>query len=166
MKILLTIFVLFFSSSVLAGDDLSGKSIVCGVTLEYLCNKFENSGECPDTPNQEVIMAIEFKNNDQASYYDYDGLFFNMPKENIEVPLFYKTDLQSIMIYQSKTDKDAKYIFKIDRKSLNFRIAEEGGTELPIGNSCLVYNNYEDINKSIIKMKNKIIAELTKDNKL
>ena len=170
LKTLLTIFVLLFSSSVVANDDLSGKSIVCGTTLEYLCNVFGNQGECPDSPSQEVIMAIEFKNKHQASYYDYKGIFFNMPEENIEVPLFYKTDLQSIMVYFDKLDKDAQYIYKIDRKSLNFIFGEnyyEGGSyELTIGDSCIIYENYENIKKNIIKMKNKIIAEITKENKI
>ena len=166
MKTLLTLFVLFFSSSVFANEDLSGKSIVCGTTLEYLCNVFGNKGDCPDSPNREVIMAVEFTNKDQALYYDYKGTFFNSKKNIIEYPFFYKTNLESIMLYHDITDQDAKYFLKINRTTLDSKFAEEDGYDLPIGKSCLVYKNYEDINDNILKMRDKIIAEITKDNKL
>ena len=164
MKTLLTLFVLLFSSSVVAGDDLSGKSIVCGIKLLDLCKMFKTEDKCLDVPNVEFIMPIEFKNKDQASYYDYMGFFFNQLEEDNEVPLFYHTDLQSIMVYSDKRDKDdMPHLLRIDRKSLNFIFY---GGEYPIGNSCIVYDNYEDIHNNILKMKNKIIAEITKDNKL
>lgn len=165
MKTLLTLFVLFFSYSAVASDDLSGKSIVCGATLEYLCDKLGNNSKCLDTdnPNQEMIMAIEFKNKDQASYYDYKGMVFAMHPSNIEMKLFYKTDLESIIINFEKLDKDSNYILKIDRKSLNYIINDTEEYEIPIGDSCIIYENYEDINNNIIKMKNKILTDVHLD---
>tara|TARA_B100000575_G_C22819182_1_gene481976 strand:- start:89 stop:598 length:510 start_codon:yes stop_codon:yes gene_type:complete len=169
MKIILTLFVLLFSSSVVASDDLSGKSIVCGMTSDYLC-ELNSEEDCPFKSNQEIIIAIEFKNNNQASWYDYDGIFFNQPKDNPEVPLFYKTDLQSIWFYSEKESINniSDSLFAIDRKSLIFYYVydDDSETVIDIGEQCVIYDNYEDINESIIKMKDKIIAEITKDNKI
>jgi len=170
MKTLLTLFVLFFSSSVVARDDLSGKSIVCGMTSDYLC-ELNLEDDCPFKSNQEIIIAIEFRNKSQASWYDYDGTFYNQPEDNPEVPLFYKTDLQSIWFYseEESINNISDSFFKIDRKSLNFHYSNGEDSEttvIDIGEQCVIYDNYEDINESIIKMKDKIIAEITKDNKL
>ena len=70
------------------------------------------------------------------------------------------------MLYYDNTDPDAKYFLKISRTTLDSKLGEEDGYDLLIGESCIVYENYEDINDNILKMRDKIIAEITKDNKL
>ena len=55
MKILLTFFILFFSSSVIASDDLSGKKIVC----------FKES------PSDDTVYLIGFDFKNRSSVYVY-----------------------------------------------------------------------------------------------
>ncbi len=159
---------MFFSSLAVANDDLSGKSIVCGMSSDDLCALHKDE-DCSFIfkSNQEIIIAIEFKDANQGSWHDYKGKFFYQDENNPEVPFLYKTDLQAIALYffeDNIGDIDLVPTFKIDRKSLSILYNES--EFLNIGEQCVVYDNYEDINESIIKMKDKIIAEITKDNKI
>lgn len=173
MKILILIPVLLFSINILAKDDLSGKSIVCGATLKYICDVLGNNGSCAEEPNQEIIIAVEFENDQQAIYHDYKGLFFGSSNmdypEGLIIPLFYKTNLESIIIYTEEDFLKAnkmKYFLKINRETLDFKLGFGNELDLKIGENCLIYDNYEKIDDNILKMKNKIITQITKNNKL
>jgi len=153
--------------NILAKDDLSGKSIVCGTTLKYICDVIGNNGRCAEEPNQEVIIAVEFENDQQAIYHDYKGIFFGSSNmdypEGLIIPLFYKTNLESIIIYY---EQETEYFLKINRETLDSKLGFGNGFDLKIGESCLIYDNYEKIDNNILKMKNKIITQITKNNKL
>lgn len=167
MKILILILVLLLSMNILAKDDLSGKSIVCGTTLKYICDVTGNNGKCAEVPNQEVIIAVEFENDQQAIYHDYNGIFFGTSNWDNQIPLFYKTNLESIIIYADEHfEQEMKYFLKINRETLDSKLGFGNGFDLKIGESCLIYDNYEKIDNNILKMKNKIITQITKNNKL
>ena len=146
MKTLLTLFVLLFSSSVVAGDDLSGKSIVCGKIVED-----------PELIKREIryyVFGYDFLKNNIVKLYDHNGVFTNDP-EGSTVDFTYKTNLVSIFIEGSKS--------YIDRKTIDFINAE--GEKIFSGEDCIIYSN-ETIGLNLIKMEQKLITEITKDNKL
>jgi len=142
---------------VVAKDDLVGTSIVCGEILE---------------DQKYVIFGLEFEKDNEISFYDQTGHFFN-DKEN-RIGLLYKTDLLFIKIYYhweydgqeitSPLENDDIYpVFHIDRKTINFINPEK--KEIIKGDNCIVYRN-ETIGLNLIKMQKKLIDEITKDNKL
>ena len=83
--------------------------------------------------------------------------------EGLIIPLFYKTNLESIIIYY---EQETEYFLKINRETLDSKLGFGNGFDLKIGESCLIYDNYEKIDNNILKMKNKIITQITKNNKL
>ena len=169
MKTLLTLFVLLFASSVVAEDDLNGLSIVCGALFEQLCKEPElplDEYECASPEDREseseyLIFGIEFEDKHKLSFYDTTGVFFAMSPDNPKVPLFYKADLDSILMNYEDDFKDPT--LTIDRRSLNLSIKDKVFFK---GNYCIVYKENENIENKLIKMKNKLIAEKTKDNKI
>ena len=71
-------------------------------------------------------------------------------------------------IYKRKYSsiKIIEYFLKINRETLDSKLGFGNGIDLKIGKSCIVYDNYEKIDNNILKMKNKIITQITKNNKL
>ena len=151
MKILLTLFVLFFSSSVVAGDDLSGKSIICG---EIDDNKKIQVFGVGFLKNYKVKMIVETV--DESETLDSDN---SSEREN----LYYETSHSLIKILI----KNKSNFIHINRTSLNVIFYNElKETTLEIsGENCLVYNE-ETVDINFKKIKQKLITEITKDNKL
>ena len=155
MKILLTLFVLLFSSSVVAGDDLSKKSIICGKINE---NKIL------------VIQGYDFISNVNAEIYFYDNLDDKVkivPDNDFK----YETNLSQIKIIRF-LDKSKKHLSKkytvIDRETL--QVSWYDGTEISIlykgnSNNCKV-RRYENIIDNLNEIKKELIQELTKNNKI
>ena len=136
MKILLTLFVLFFSSSVVAGDDLSGKSIICG---EIDDNKKIQVFGVGFLKNYKVKMIVETV--DESETLDSDN---SSEREN----LYYETSHSLIKILI----KNKSNFIHINRTSLNVIFYNElKETTLEIsGENCLVYNEETvDINFKI-----------------
>ena len=102
MKILLTFFVLLFSSSVLAGDDLTGKKIFCKAKLV----------------DKDLMYAagIIFRGTDYLGYY-----FQTSIDEKKYFVLKYKTSPMLIKIY----NPGGEHIFDIDRKNLGITFHKE-----------------------------------------
>ena len=145
MKTFLTLFVLFFSSSVVAGDDLSGKSIVCGIIVE--------DSELIKREIRYYVFGYDFLKNNIVKLYDHNGVFTNDPGSTLDFT--YKTNLVSIFIEGSPGYIDRKTIDHISDK----------GEKIISGEDCIIYTN-ETIGFNLIKMEQKLITEITKDNKL
>ena len=147
MKTFLTFFVLLFSSSVVAKDDLVGTSIVCGKILED--QKYK-------------IQGYEFLKDNNFGYHEFvdGGKFWNVPLGE----LIYKTDL--LYIYIHNVDNLDSIWLQISRKTLDTYIPDE---DYPIlvfkGDNCIIYKN-EKIGINLIKMQKMLIDEIQKDNKL
>ena len=98
MKILLTLFVLLFSSSVLA-DDLSGNKIFCKIT--------EN--------NSIELIGIEFHSSDRVKFYSESN------KDKLSVRHHkYLTTTSEIQIITSIDDLKMT-IYRIDRRNLEIK---------------------------------------------
>ena len=86
-------------------------------------------------------------------------------------PTFEKTNLDNIFISRRNTtwrkiiNENEPGFLQIDRETLNVTIHDEAVDDeyLFNGENCLVYNN-ETIRTNMIKMKQKLIDERSKDN--
>ena len=145
MKILLTFFVLLFSSSVYADDSLDGKSIICG----YI-EKDQNI----------ILLGIEFLEDNKVEMYNRD---LNSLSEEFNTSFFYQTSFSLIKII----NENEPGFLQIDRKTLNITIHQEtvDAEGLFNGENCLVYNN-ETIGMNMTKIKQKLINEIKKGNKI
>jgi len=145
MKKALIILVLFFSSALIAkDDDLNGKSIICGYIEE----------------NQKIfILGFEFLENNKVEMYNE----LNSVSEALNTSLFYETSFSLIKIHN---DNEPGFL-QIDRKTLNITGHEKTGDveDFINGENCLVYNN-EKIGLNMIKLKQKLIVEIKKGNKI
>lgn len=102
MKILFAFFILFFSSSVLAGDDLSGKKLYC-------------LGD----PKEAKNYAFIFETEKQVKIYETSSDSTYRTLANIE----YWTDIDKITVgFTAKITpiREWESIYYIDRKSLDF----------------------------------------------
>ena len=108
MKTLLILFVLFFSSSLLAEDDLSDISIVCGEVIED--QKYQ-------------IQGYEFLKDNNFVYHEFvGGKFWNLPLGE----LIYKTDL--LYIYISRQKSIQFQTFRQQMRSVGMRPDRKGET--------------------------------------
>jgi len=148
MKILLALFVLLFSSLVVAEDDLNGTSIVCG--------KIVKADEHPEMNKYGIeyfVLGFDFLKNNIVKLYDNNGIILGEP-DGSTFDFTYRINLVSIFI--------EKWLF-IDRKTIDFINAE--GEKMWSGEDCIIYKD-EKIDMNLIKMEKKLINEITKDNKL
>ena len=102
MKILFAFFILFFSSTVLAGDDLSGKKLYC-------------LGD----PKEAKNYAFIFETENQVKIYETSSDSTYRTLANIE----YRTNIDEIIIeYSAKIKPPNEWLgyYYINRKSLYF----------------------------------------------
>ena len=95
MKILISIFILFFSFSSLAGDDLTGKAVYC--YKEY------------DTPIAASAFGIKFVSKNEAIFY-----LERNQKPQEELKRSYTTAAEMISV----NDQYGKNLISINRKNL------------------------------------------------
>ena len=126
MKTLFTLFVLLFSSSVVASDNLSGKKIVC----------FK-----PMSSNDTVyLIGFDFKNLSEVSVYTETN---NDPL--VITNMYYKTSTSKIEIKWLNNT----WFYKISRKTLE---VEGRYKSSYLGNQCsLVTENITDIFQKYLK---------------
>ena len=148
MKTLLTLFVLLFSSSVAAKNTLVGVSYLCA---------FEEH-------NKYNIIGFGFLENNRIRGVQGDinaGITLNsgdIPKRIIE----YETSPISIKIFV----KNESEFIKINRKSLELSFHKNSKDLGSIsGSNCEIYK-IGNIETNFEKLKEKLITELSKDNKL
>ena len=110
MKTLITLFVLFFSSSVIASDDLSGKKIFC----------FKES------PSNDTVYLIGFDFKSRSNVYVYTETN-NAPLEVRNMS--YKTSASKIVLEMVAF----QWWYKISRKTLE--VNNNYGTDFS-GNQC------------------------------
>ena len=123
MKTLLTLFVLFFSSSIIASDDLSGKKIVC--------YKKSSSGDTV------YLTGFDFKNFMDVYVYTESN---NRPLDITSMS--YKTSASMIIVGINSN-------YKISRKTLE---VESRYKSSYLGNQCsLVTENITDIFQKYLK---------------
>ena len=140
MKTLLTLFVLLFSSSVFAGDDLTGKKLICIIDASKVYNMtFSFTG--PEKVNS------YFSEQDSTIYSYNNQLYIALPtKINI---LF----------------SDATY--SIDRKTLKLNASEPGKKEVFESGTCELFNLNEDQLLLYLKtLVNQQIVDLKVGNKI
>ena len=155
MKILFAFFILFFSSSVLAGDDLSGKKLYC-------------LGD----PKEAKNYAFIFETENQVTIYETSSDSTYRTLENIK----YSTDIDEIWVeFTAKITPPNEWLgrYYINRKSLDFIrdpskfTAEENKTgrfKLITLASCEVTT--EDPLKVISTIALQQIENIKKENKL
>ncbi len=118
MKTFLTFFVLLFSSSVVAGDDLTGKKILCIRIVDVV-----------------RIMSLEFVDKNLVEYSFYTSrtnntykALWNYNADQINVKIFDPDDLNN-------------YAYIIDRKNLEVRDAAGAYRFFPRHCELIVYGN-------------------------
>ena len=132
MKTLLTILVLLFSSSVVAGDDLTGKKLFCIVDATKAYN-----------------MAINFHSNDKVNIF--------LSQLNSQIYTF--KDLEYLALPSSISIFNTDFTYLIDRKSLKLIEVDRNKKEESELSFChLVEGNImkllrETMNQQIIKLK-------------
>ena len=140
MKTLLTLFVLFFSSSVFAGDDLTGKKIICGF--------FDHDTQIVK------VNAWDFISDDRVLFYP------KMWEYN------YEAGPTSIFIYYDNKNAIRN---KISRKNLEVThthyTADSEQQILYKSEQCKI-SEVKDTNDSISLFKEVILIDLKKDNLL
>jgi len=146
MKILLTIFVLFFSSSVVA-EQLKDTSFICGVIIE--------DEEFPIRKNYR-ISGFEFLDNNEVIIHDDKNGF--LLGEETSMNLIYKAEHTLIIIFY-----DGLGTFAINRQTLD--IIDDNENILIKGKDCTVYKN-ESFDISWKRKTLKMVEEIRKDNKI
>ena len=148
MKTLLTLFVLLFSSSVVAKNTLVGVSFLCS---------FEEHGKYN-------ILGFGFLENNRIRGVQGDintGITLNsgdVPNRIIE----YETSPISIKIFV----KNESEFMKINRKSLELSFHKNSKNLGAIsGDNCEIHKD-GNIEENFEKFKEKLVTELTKDNKI
>ena len=138
MKILLTLFVLFFSSSIYAGDNLGGKKIFCSKETDY----------------NAILIGFSFTNSSEVIIY----------KETINIPLrkiTHKYKTSAVKIHITDYIKTGTKYYIIYRKTL--AVAPQGYTS-----SLWDFNegDCELIEGSIVELFNEYLKHFKKDNKI
>ena len=145
MKTILTLFVLLFSSSVFAGDDLSGKKILC-LKMSVI------------QPSQDMIKVDAFHFKDKKNV---DNIF-NTPFEIHTFKYFYDAQFRNIYLYLPKENKDKKFFYKINRKTLSVTIIAKNSNEIYYNeSSCSIVKGdlYLLIDNKIENFKEKLKLE-------
>jgi len=138
MKILLTIFVLFFSSSVLADDDLTGKKVIC----------IKNQND------KIILLGFEFKKNKKVYVYEERSTtpleYYNEQYETSTSQIYIFTDLLGLKInhyFIDRTNLNVTHGKKFDGSGFNFKNGE-----------CSLTN------ENIVKLFNQKLKNLKKQN--
>jgi len=145
MKTLLTLFILFFSSS-LSAEQLNNTSVICGVIIE--------DEEFPIKKNYR-ISGFEFLDNNKVIIHDDKNGF--LLSEETSITFSYKAE--HTLIYIS----DDMGSVVINRQTLD--ILGSSGKILIEGKYCSVYKN-ESFDISWKRMTLKMVEEIRKDNKI
>ena len=135
MKTPLTLFVLFFSSSLFASDNLSGKELICIIDPSKVFNLgFEFYDEkkvwVHNTDITHVIMSYEYR-------------YFALPEE-ISIVSNYTT-------------------YNINRKTLLLRELLNDGTDI-IRATCWIHEKDRSLRSDLMEIMNTQIKELKKGN--
>jgi len=145
MKTLVTVLSLLFSTSVFAkGEDLKGKSIVCGYTSDETV----------------IIVGIAFYDNYEVDFYDKNA---NSASTQLNTTFYYETSFSLIKIFNSNEPG----FVQVDRKTLNITFHEElkeVDDEIN-GKYCSVYQN-QKIGMNIIKLNKKLVDQIKAGNKI
>ena len=161
MKTTLSILVLLFSFSVVAGDNLEGRSIICG--------KIDKKNEILN------IRGWEFLSDQDIKYY-----FYSNDEEKIKIgnytlnrDYYYQTTYSKITIKYSALILDSKrrYVHtNIDRKTLDVyykrSVYDDEFIKQFSGEDCSVIVNepiYNHIKQILEKLLNEV-KEMKKDN--
>ena len=146
MKTLLTLFILFFSSS-LSAEQLNNTSVICGVIIE--------DEEFPIKKNYR-ISGFEFLDNNKVIIHDDKNGF--LLGEETSMNLIYKAEHTLIIIFY-----DGLGTFGINRQTLD--MIDDKENILIKGKDCTVYKN-ESFDISWKRMTLKLVQEIRKDNKI
>ena len=136
MKTLLTLFVLLFSSSVVAYDDLTGKKLFCVVSATKVYN-----------------MAINFHSNDKVNIF--------LSQLNSQIYTF--KDLKYLALPSRISIFNNDFTYRIDRKSLNLIEVDNNKKENSLAICNLVEGN---IMKLLRETMNQQITKLKEGNKI
>ena len=138
MKILVTIFVLFFSSSVVAGDNLGGKKI--------FCSEKRHSGI--------VLIGFKFVSSHDVKIF----------KESTSSPLEINTHKYETSAHQIEINDYFNFnrmLYLISRKTLSVETTKWTSILWAFkGGTCKV------INEDIVDLFNQLLKEYKKDNKI
>ena len=144
MKILLTFFVLLFSSSVVAGDDLTGKKLLCPSTLS-------------EVDEYEISSLWVFNSNNQLTKY----LSSLLSEDVTEHPYYkYETDVKFIKIWH--IDSDTVFV-KINRTTLKMYSNNEVYQK-----NCILDEHIEteDSIKMMLNIREERIKKIKSQNKI
>tara|TARA_B100000575_G_C22720513_1_gene433219 strand:- start:118 stop:546 length:429 start_codon:yes stop_codon:yes gene_type:complete len=142
MKTLLTLFVLFFSSSLLAGDDLIGKKLICSFdgnkgfvrTFSFIDENFAHS------------FFSHFSQSDGTVYILDDQKYVTYPT--------------IIEIYGSGSG-----IYTINRETLGITLTHSNH-DIDFGICKLFNNSMDELLKTLKKMHKEKLKILKKNNKI
>ena len=151
MKTLLTLFVFLFSSSVVAGDDLTGQKILCIKISEGVVIKGE------DDIKLDVFEFIDNKIVEQTFKYAGGKKTFGY---------FYEAQIRNIYIYLPELDKSKRFLYKLNRKNLILTSIGKNTKEIVynIGSCNLIDDDY-DLN-SLIVIEEKFRQKIKSENQL
>ena len=140
MKTLLTLFILLFSSPVFAGDDLTGKKLICIIDASKVYNMtFGFTG--PEKVNS------YFSEQDSTIYSYNNQLYIALPTR-INILFSHAT-------------------YSIDRKTLKLNANEPGKKEVFESGTCELFNLNEDQLLLYLKtLVNQQIVDLKVGNKI
>lgn len=141
MKIFLTFFVLFFSSSVIANDDLSGKKLICSI----------------DGPKG-FIRTFSFMDENIAhsffsSFSQSDGTVYILDDQK------YVTYPTIIEIFGSGSG-----IYTIDRKTLEIKLTQKRDNLDVDNGTCKLFNNSMNELLDTLKIMHKEKLKILKKN--
>ena len=148
MKTLLTLFVLLFSSSVVAGNDLTGKKLFC-----------------ISNPEKAINYAFYFTSKDTVWFYMSDYSTEKTNKNHLFSKYEYTTSLKDIGLYT----KDKTKIFIIERTTLDVKGTTAG--LIVKGETCTIledldFNVPNDMYDYLDKVYKDQIREIKSKNKL
>ncbi len=144
MRTLFAFFILFFSSSVVAGDDLTGKKLICSI----------------DGPKG-FIRTFSFMNENIAhSFFSYfsesDGTVYILDDQK------YVTYPTIIEIFGAGSG-----IYTIDRKTLDIKLTQKSNNlDVDIGTCKLFNNSMDKLLETIKTMHKEKLKILKKNNKI
>lgn len=151
MKIFLTFILLLFSSSVVAGDDLTGQKILCIKIFEGVIIKGE------DNIKLDVFEFIDDKIVENTFKYAGGKKTFGY---------FYEAQIRNIYIYLPQPDKSKRFLYKLNRENLTLTSIGKNTREIVYnkGSCNLIYDDF-DLN-SLIVIEEKFRQKIKSENQL